>query len=88
MIFYDFQTVNFAESVRDSLTDGEIQDLSSKVQDSGRFGMVGKKVVLSKTSTIVGYLGDRVAGLCYPNGEDSENYRVPHKHLRRIFKSV
>lgn len=88
----DSYTTGFAgkyESVRDSLTKRQFEIIVSKIANSDRFDFGERHhVVLRDTDIIVGYLGSMSAELCCPEDIDPNLFRVPHSHLRRIFKSV
>lgn len=77
------------ELVRNFLTPHQAISIASKVQKSEKFD-IGEfsHIVLGDTDTIVGYIGNESAELCCPNKEETELYRIPHHHLRKIFNSV
>ena len=77
------------EVVRGDLTDMQVIRAAIKIQDSPRFDIgENSHIILRGTNTIVGYLGNETLELCCPSRDSPEIYRVPHKHLRRIFNSV
>jgi hypothetical protein len=76
------------EVVRRHVTDIQIRDIVTKISTSDRFEFGElSHVVLRGTDTIVGYVGNDSAELCCPNGKNPEEYRIPHSHLRRIFRA-
>ena len=76
------------ESVRRHLTDRQIRDIVAKISTSGRFEFGElSHVVLRGTDTIMGYVGNDSVELCCPSGKKPEEYRIPHSHLRRIFRA-
>lgn len=77
------------EFVRRQLTDKQIMDIAFKVHasDTFEFGELSH-IVLRGTDKIVGYVGSDSVQLCCPKRENPEIYRVPHSHLKRIFRSA
>ena len=77
------------ETIRWPVTDSQILDAVYLVQTSSKF-QIGQNshVVLKGTDTIVGFLGNDSLELCFQGNKKEEHYRIPCKHLRRIFRSV
>jgi len=77
------------ETFRLNLRDDQIREAFFRIMDSKRFELGEQShIVLRGTDTIVGYIGNSSLELCCSEGRDPEIYRTPHKHLRRIFRSV
>ncbi len=88
----DAHTIGYGgryEEARRPITNEQLRRIRVKIFNSDRFEM-GKldHIVLAGTETIVGFLGDVSVDLCCPSDEALTRYRVPHTHLRRIFRSV
>ena len=67
----------------------QLMRIASKIQKSEKFDIEElSHIVLRDTGTIVGYIGTETAELCCPSEEEAELYRIPHHHLRKIFRSV
>lgn len=76
------------EPVKAGLTNDQMREAIFRITTSERFEFGElSHIVLQGTNTIVGYIGDDSLELCCPEEKDSEIYRIPHKHLRRIFKA-
>ena len=77
------------EPCRRNLTDNQIRKAVFLVARSNRFDFESQShIVLEGTGRIVGYIGSSSLELCCPEGENPEKYRIPHKHLGRIFRSI
>ena len=77
------------EPVSERLTDDQIREAFYQISLSDRFDLGDQShIVLRGTDRIVGYIGNSSLELCCPKGENPERYRIPHKHLRRIFKAT
>lgn len=74
---------------QDCLSKSQLEEAASRIKGSDRFEFADSShVVIKGTERIVGYVGQGALELCCPQDTTSENYRVPHKHLKRLFGSV
>ena len=74
------------EVLRNHLTDEQIIGIVKKISSSNRFEFGElSHIVLRGTETIVGYLGNETAELCFP---ERGKYNLHHLILKRIFRSV
>ena len=79
----------YYESVQRNLSDRQISTLISKISDSFIFELGElEHIFLRGTNKIVGYVGNDSVELCFPTLTNLDLYKIPHKHLKRIFNSV
>ncbi len=77
------------ETYRENLTDDTLLRVAHRISTSKRFEWGGFcHIVLQDTETIIGYVGNNSVELCCPEGKDPALYRIPHKHLKRIFRAA
>ena len=77
------------EVYRENLTDDQIRAVVYKIATSERFHIGNNShILLNEADVIVGYIGSSSVELCCPEGQNPNLYRLPHKHLRRIFRAA
>ena len=77
------------EVFRENLTDNQIRRVFFEIVNSDRFDLGEQShIILRGTDKIVGYIGNDSVELCCPLEEMPELYRVPHKHLKKIFRAA
>jgi len=77
------------EIVRRDLFEWQLCKAVSKIKDSNRFEFGELTyIILKNTRTPIAYIGSETLELCFPKGEKSELFKIPHSHLRRIFNSI
>lgn len=77
------------ETYRTNLADDQIRKVIYQIFISERFAFGEQShVVLRGTDKIVGYVGNESLELCCPADENPALYKVPHKHLKRIFRAA
>lgn len=75
------------EVFRENLAASQIRRVFYEIATSKRFELGEQShIVLKGTEKIVGYIGNESLELCCPSWDNPSLYRVPHKHLKRIFR--
>ena len=76
------------EPLRTNLTDRNIINAAARISESERFEFGEySHVVLKGTDVVIGYIGNESLELLCPDAAEPIFYRIPHKHLRRIFRA-